>query len=702
MIDIRSKYHIALNDIGLVLQNAPETPAYVVEQAAVFSNRFASGDRSYDDFSKWWFWAQTDWYQGIKDSTSWEDDGKYYFSTNIDTWSEIGAMKLAPKPVLHGAFNEDIFCGHQGEVNGTVSMFVGTDDDGSGYPKVYQWNGSAWVDIATTNIGTNQNIVSQMSARSGKLWVSTVGSGTTDVVCYWNGSSWVDVSGAIGTLVPYNLMASRCHIDIGGTQYIFIDNHLNDWWALVSTSVAAPTVSGDFTVVFQKTSDTTVPVACAEYLGKLYYLVTNTGLYADLRCYDIALDEDSLVRRFKGASVTTWGVGDKLLTPHNDSLIITIPNEEIWQLRGTTLTRIYKRDAFKNNNWIGIATPKLLFGAVVSDNKIWWGNLMYDGERFYNTFRPLSDLSYEEVYPQFVDSSDLIYFNSTNGNTDNLYYINVKSSSSFKGETDDANYLIMNNFDNVSGIDKLLYSVTLIFKKFSTSQSIEVEYTTGELTSSTSWTALGAASATLDGTSVTEKTLYFPINTTCKKIWYRIKLQSDGTNTPVLYDVVTAYLPRPFADKQWRINVDCGNEIKLLNGSLENNPGREIKGALEQAWISNQIVDFQDVDYASTTITDNPLSSTATTINVADTSHFPEVGRLKTEDEVIYYTGKTPKSFTGCTRGRKATKAVAHSNGVTIHNGYKVLINSFNARVPIINNDKDLEYSVGLSLREVI
>lgn len=50
-------------------------------------------------------------------------------------------------------------------------------------------------------------------------------------------------------------------------------------------------------------------------------------------------------------------------------------------------------------------------------------------------------------------------------------------------------------------------------------------------------------------------------------------------------------------------------------------------------------------------VTDNPLTAGATTINCDDTTDYTSSGYLRIDDETIQYTGKTPTTFTGCTRG---------------------------------------------------
>lgn len=701
MIAIKSLYHIALNDIGLILQNVPESPAYAVEQAAIYSNRFAQGDRTYNDFAKWWYWAQTDWFSGLQDSLSWEDNAKYYYSTNIDAYSEVGAIKLAPAQILQNTFAENITCGGEFTVNGTTLKYIGTDDGADNRPNVYQLFNDIWTDILDAAIGTNQNILSQISARSGILWISTVGNGSTGVVMTWNGSAWVDQSANIntGAALTYAPSSSRCHVTVGESMYVFVDNGINYQYALVKTSAQAPSVAGDWTKVFERTLDGGMPISAIGYGGSILYLVSHSS-WCELRKYDIVNNVDTQLQVFLNTNTNSYGVGDKYLSVIAGKLIITIPSKEIWQYDGADLVRIYKRDNNKANN-IGTneTSGALYWGAVASNNKLWWGNLMYDGENFHNTWKPSDDSTANTVYPLFVDASDQLY-QSESVNQKKLYRLSTSAPTAYKG-TADKNFLVMSQFDKVSGVDKILYSATLIFKKLVSGQKIVLEYATGELNSSTTWTVLGNVNYTTDGGSVTSRVLFFPVNTTCKKVWYRPKLEGGGSDTPVLYDVVTAYLPIPEEDKQWRLNIDCSDNITLLNSSIETRKGREVKGKLESAWRLKQVLDFQDVDYADTQL-NGSLTAAATTVTVDDTSEFPEVGRIRIDNEVIFYTGKTQTTFTGCLRGQRSTVAAAHSDNAAVNNGYKVLVQSFNAKVPILNNERRLEYIVGLSLREVI
>lgn len=68
----------------------------------------------------------------------------------------------------------------------------------------------------------------------------------------------------------------------------------------------------------------------------------------------------------------------------------------------------------------------------------------------------------------------------------------------------------------------------------------------------------------------------------------------------------------------------------------------------------------------STTTTDNPLSATATTINVASTTSFDSAGMIQLGGtEWVYHTGKTATSFTGCQRQWSGI-AVSQASGTAV------------------------------------
>lgn len=58
-----------------------------------------------------------------------------------------------------------------------------------------------------------------------------------------------------------------------------------------------------------------------------------------------------------------------------------------------------------------------------------------------------------------------------------------------------------------------------------------------------------------------------------------------------------------------------------------------------------------------------------TTITVTSSSGAPTAGYVYVDTEVIRYTGTTPTTLTGCTRGADGTSAAFHANGATVKFG---------------------------------
>lgn len=697
LIPTKNEFHVALDGVGMILKGAPDRLAYSTQQAPTYGQRFASGDRDYNDLSKWWYFYQTDWSGGNKDETSWDNDAKYYYANNIDAYSEPGTIKLAKKQLLQNTFTENVICGHEGMVGGVSSMFIGTDDNVSGKPVVYQYTGT-WVDISSLQMTSNQNAISQLLTRNGYLWVASIGNGMTNVLLYWNGSTWTDCAVISSSAISWQFSAARCMVTIGSKHYVFVDNYLNKEWALVSCTKDNPTLAADWTKVLERTNTTGNPVACAEFGGDLYYLVSY-GNYADLRVYDTVAATDTSVRIFKNCSFQNWGCGDKYLVVSNNKLVITIPPYEVWTFDGSSLERIYKRDNAKaliNSNSMGWNNyANLGYGAVVSDNKVWWGKMMWDGDfMFWWVLDAADDSNFPVVL--FVPTNGQIWMSDSLSNKKVYAYSHI--GSDYKGQNSGKNFIIFNNIDNLAGIDKLAYSLTLLFKTLGNNQVITIKYLTGELASNPSWVTLGTVT-TADG-SVTDKKFIFPSGTIFKKMWLRIEMDGDGTSTPTITDVVSEYLPVPTQSKLWNLSIDCGDEVRRLNGRLVQKTGRELKSMLEKAWWTKSTLDFQDFDYATTTL-NGALNSSATTITVGSTIDFPEQGRIVIDDEQIFYSGKTSTTFTGCTRGARDSRATAHSNGAVINNANKVIVTNLRERIPIMLEGKNLEYIVELELREV-
>lgn len=119
----------------------------------------------------------------------------------------------------------------------------------------------------------------------------------------------------------------------------------------------------------------------------------------------------------------------------------------------------------------------------------------------------------------------------------------------------------------------------------------------------------------------------------------------------------------PFAPVQYdRAYHDTLNNIlRQYFNTLDNFVARLNAGALNTLALP-QGAFFQD---GVTTLTAG-INNSVTTIPVADTTNFLNAGAVLIGSEIIEYTGKTPTSFTGCTRGRFGSSAAAHLSGVYV------------------------------------
>lgn len=907
----KAKFHIALDGVGLLLQGAPGSPGYKMTNAPVYGTRFASGDRDYNDLSQWWYLTQTDWSGGFKDSKSWEDDAKFYYSENVDVFSKKGAIRLMKLPTVDHNFTESIKCGVETSLsagvlvsawklptvttnpdnfNGTTfasigignwtnptnayssnnsdttaaqggqkyqqysnfgfsipsnativgiesriegkctqetgqsgtqifaalmkdatsldssdtesgsrshpaqpalltasdvqytrggssdlwgatltpaevndvkfgvqihgnrsssptttnyavdaielrvyyrlgsseqAKYIGTgNENGGSQPVIYRDDGAGGYDDISTSEFTNalRTAFVHLDSPFGILWAHTMTTGDNEanLVNTWDGGNWVDQSAFIAaatdvTITPHS---SRCGASFGNTKYIFVDN-LEEGYVLVSTTAVAPSASSDYTLVFENARSNEAPVAATEFEGSIYYLVakgiTSGTDYTqlELRRYDIVEEVDVFIKEFKNV-VGKCDIGqNNLLINTGSSLVITVPDSEIWTLAGGILEQVFKlsqeRRFFGTAFGItpGAAYPYLRYGGVIADNKIWFGNLIYDyvGGYFYHGFRNTANTYVNPgtlIAPLFTDATDDIYFISE----DDLSILEKYDydSTSFKTGVSNTASVIFSQHDKLQSIDKLANAITIGFEGFDVGEAISVYYSLEASPSNSilDWTLLGTASYAVDGSTRVFKTLPFPAGIVGKKPWFRINFTGDGTSSPELTDFTLEYLPMPDYKKQWAVHVNCGDEVKRLDGALVATVGRELRAMLETKWWTKSQLDFQDIDYATTQL-DGSINETTTTITVDNhgTYDFPEQGRIRIDNEEILYTGKTPTTFTGCTRGARGTQAATHSDNSVVNNAYKVIITDIDERAPILNEDKNGEYIVGLSLREV-
>ena len=692
----KNLYNVSLGGQGFLLYNTPSKPARSLIQAPVFGNRFSSGDRDYTDLTFWWFWAQTDWANGIKDELSWKNDARYYYSTNIDAYSEYGTIKLASSLTLNKTFGDGgeskIKCGVYGRVGATSFHFIGTDKDSGGKPVVYRSSdGYTFTNISSSVMTSNQSLINYLVPVGNELLVGTEGIGNTNVVLtYLEDYTWTDRSAAVlSAMSGSSLGNSDSLATVSADIYLGVTSSSGNRVSLMK-------YSGGIWNELATWVDKTKIWDMINYLGNIYYLKGGLEDILELRIWNVSTNSDALIQRFRmsldSVDYVHYGsLAGKLLHVLNGKLVITVPGDEIWEYNNSTLTRIWKEN---DARWdIGEeATGTILGGGVLHDYKIWWSNLMYDGNYFFNTKKDATESTTNYLIPIYTDGQYIRWFSKTN-------LLKLYSDSYWKG-TANKNFLVFNQIDTISTIDKLFYSVNLVFKKLVADQKIVIEYSIDGMAN---WIELGNVSYANDGGAITSKILYFPENIIYKKISLRVKIESDGSNTPSLNDISMAYYPLPYYKQKWNLTLDCIDNLVLLDGKTqEPKRGEELRNILKMFWKNRNSLEFQDVDYATTAINDGSgLTATATTITVDSTADLPEQGIIRIEKEKIKYTGKTAVAFTGCTRHYDGTVATTHADDTIVSNSYNVILTNYQELTPVGVGAKINEFLVQVELLEI-
>ncbi len=151
--------------------------------------------------------------------------------------------------------------------------------------------------------------------------------------------------------------------------------------------------------------------------------------------------------------------------------------------------------------------------------------------------------------------------------------------------------------------------------------------------------------------------------------WHKHKLGgSFGTNQFGIVESIASISGTLDEDELWVIVK------RTINGSTK----RYIECFSDFDFDETNSTDFKFLDsfltYSGPSTTLNgTISSSATSIVLADASSFTATGTILIDNERISYTGKSTNTLTGCTRGFNSTAAATHTTGATV----KQVVNSF-------------------------
>jgi len=705
---VKNKYHVAINGSGYILRGAPAKPAYSRSVVPSQVERLAISDLAYSDFAGTglFYLAQTDWSAGIKSEKVWRDDAKFYYSTNIDTYSEPGSIKLPLDVAQETGFSNSVVCAVYGEAErvsaAIASEYFGGDAGGGALSPdlMYKTSETAnWTSLASLN-SSNRSLVSQVLTHKNKIFFNScpIGTNTTEVIKNYYQGSVTDHTGAVSAAIAWASAptASRAMCIIAGTIYAGVDRISSNFCGVVKSADGGTTWSS----VFEINGKHFIADMIGYGDGIYYLLDTNDGSGGlELRFYDLVNSADALIKRFpygyawrkwttgSGTEYTTArGTGGRYLFVFNGKLVVTAPQKsgygEIWDYDETTLRRIFVVDETKEAIG-GDATSYIDNGGCEHKNRLHWGNLVYDGEYFFNGVKNFNDTTDQMTVPIF-SNGNLLYYSGAKGQQ--MASIMRENSGVYRSVVD-KNYLVFSEMAPVASIDKLFYSLTVIFDVLDVAELIKIEYSIDDRVT---WTNIGTVTPASEG-SGTKREFVIPNNVIYNKIWFRVNLNGDGTSTPKLNDLIIAYKPMPNYKNRWVMRLAMSDEVKLLNNQIDERRGYEMSSELWNEKLIKQSVLFEDVDYMECNLV-SAMASGATSALVDKTNRFPRQGRVRAVSggvaEEMYYTSATPNKILGITRGARGTRARAYVSG-KLKNDYDVYVEDIKTELNFTDEKKN-------------
>ena len=272
-------------------------------------------------------------------------------------------------------------------------------------------------------------------------------------------------------------------------------------------------------------------------------------------------------------------------------------------------------------------------GGVEKEGKLYFGNLVYDGETLFNFKKGSGDSNTEHLLPVYTNLAGNLRYRFDNHLTE-LF----EDTTTYK-PTLAQNYLIFSEMSPISAIDKLLDKATILYKKMAANEQIRIEYS---LDNMATWVVLGTQTYASGDTS-TKNDFNAISNVSFTKIFWKISMKGSATS-PEVYDFIMAHRPMPYYKNQWALRVECSDGVKLLNGQSEERSGADLLSELWNEKIVKQKITFEDVDYVECTLL-TAMSATQTSASVNSTKRFPRKGRIRAVSgsiaEEMYYTSAT-------------------------------------------------------------
>lgn len=660
-------YNISLNSQGYLLYGIPQHPSRVMRESSVFGTYPTQIDIEFKDSSQFLPWSQTDWSGGFQDE-KWSDNAKSKTGTGLEYIAKYGELTLLNnKSSTLKDFGAGFTFGAGVEYN--ENLIVGVSKT-AGASQLWKMNTSDSFTAITGGTWANVNVVHTMDELQGKAYIGLTVSAGSPLKSY-DDSAVADITltGALSSsTIIRTVKRIKNRIYAGGytgtaatgDALMYSDDEGSTWTNLITkTGLNREITQG------------------IDNLGTLYFLIQDGNRTELWWCNDTIITQIYRWEDLTSPKLSSW-LGRVFIEGEEDGKLMR------FEWNGATLKTIFQEKI----SGLDLSPSPM----VVYKNNLYSYGLVYDG--LFHFPSHIFKYTANKIYPFVVfggSSSQVPYFYGLSGT--NLIITKLNTSA----------YLTTGN--TITGIfnggkpavDKLWNSITISFKELVSGQSIKAEYS---LDDEGTWTTIDTITPTADEI---EKTLYFPNNITSKRIQVRLTLAGGGTNTPTFYDFIVRFLPLPDNKFEWALKLNCSDNLMLLDGKTkEPKRASELRNLLQISRFKKEIIELQDIDYAETLINDGSgLTATASTITVDSTNSFPEQGRIKIEQEEIYYTGKTATTFTGCERGARGSKKSVHSDNVAVDNSFDVIITNISETNPVNSQAQELESIVSVVLKEL-
>lgn len=661
----KSLYNVAINSQGFMLLGSPKRPSRVMSEAPKLGEIPQNLDFDYAQASPLWLpWAQTDWSGGFQ-AEKWRDDATFREGVNIEPIASYGQITLQ-KDVT--AVKNDFADGHTFGAGHIFNdrLYVGT----SHATTAQLWNLQS--DDTDTQVTTGWSAITDVNDfdvyQDKLIFALSRSSGSEATVETYDGSSMADVRTDSDNARMVKVLGDRIYVGeenstaTDGDTLIYSDDGGTNWNTIISKTGQNREISKG-TINF----------------GILYFLIVDGTRVELWQVEDVFVDPIYTFEYLSDPDIhNLWG--RVFISGKDENGLV-----QVWEWTGAQLIPSFIQSITNTN----MGSQKL----CEFEGNLHIQGLVYDGKYWFP--------SHEH---NITSGSQLTPFASFGSTTDGrLYFYGTDSGSDLDIYKTTTTYVtsgtctVGNFFGNKPSINKLWNDVSINFKALAAGESIAVSYSTDD---GSNFTSLGTVDYATYG-AVSNWIFTFD-NVQSRKLILKFTLTAGTSQatTPTLLDYVVGFRPVGDDKYRWILGLNCSDKIQLMDkDSQEPKSGVELRNLLRVASWDNLLVDFEDVDYVENQL-NGALTYNATTITVDDTAKFPEQGRLRIENEEITYTGKTPTTFTGCTRGSRGTIAVAHSDNTAVNNIYKVFISKYEERLPVANDSQSEEYQVVVTLVE--